>query len=54
VILLKLTGNEVRHHDGTARGHVRRQILPTRKVPDTMGRAIKAVLGKHFTRLVGG
>jgi hypothetical protein len=54
VVLARLKGNEVRHHKGTARGGIRRQILPTRKIPDNVAVAIRRVFGKHFTRLVGG
>lgn len=54
VVLLRLKGNEVRHHKGMARGRIRRQILPTRKIPDNVARAIKTVVGKHFSRIMGG
>ena len=54
VILAKLTGVEARHHKGTARGGIRRQILPTRKIPDSVSRAISTVFSATFARLMGG
>lgn len=53
VILAKLKGPEVRHHKGTARGGIRRQILPTRKIPDNVSRAIRAAFTTNFARLTG-
>lgn len=54
VILAKLKGPEVRHHKGTARGGIRRQILPTRKIPDNVSRAIRSVFATNFAKLTGG
>lgn len=54
VILATLRGKFVRHHKGTARGGIRRQVLPTRKIPDALSRAIAAALAKNFHRLTGG
>lgn len=54
VVLVKLTGDDVRHHKGTARGGIRRQVLPTRKIPESVSRAISKVFGKTFQRLTGG
>lgn len=53
-ILATLRGKYVRHHFGTARGGVRRQVLPTRKIPDALSRAIGAVLSKNFHKIMGG
>jgi hypothetical protein len=54
VVLVKLSGKFVRHHRGMARGGVRRQVIPTRKVPDAVGRAINKALVKSFQRVAGG
>lgn len=54
VILARLTGVEVRHHRGTARGHVRRQILPTRFIPEPLSKAIGKVLSRRFGEITGG
>jgi hypothetical protein len=48
VVLVKLTGKFVRHHRGMARGGIRRQVIPTRKVPDAVVRAISKALAKSF------
>lgn len=53
-ILATLSGKFVRHHKGTARGGIRRQVLPTRKIPDSVTRAIGTVLRRHFSAIMGG
>lgn len=53
VILARLTGKFVRHHKGTAKGGIRRQILPTRTIPASVVRACHEVFAKHFRRLMG-
>jgi hypothetical protein len=47
-IIASLTGNAVKHHKGTARGRIRRQVLPTRKIPDAVVRAMRKVMSKYF------
>ncbi len=54
VVLVKLKGKFVRHHKGTARGGIRRQVIPTRNVPDAVARAIGKAMTKHFQRLASG
>lgn len=54
VVLAKLVGPEARHHLGTAAGKIRRQILPTKRVPRSMTLAIKRVLAKKFNQIVSG
>lgn len=54
VVLAVMRGKFVRHHKGTARGGIRRQVLPTRKIPEAVTRAIGATLRKHFSAIMGG
>lgn len=44
VVQLVLEGPEARHHLGIARGHVRRQILPSGALPQPLVTAIRDVL----------
>jgi hypothetical protein len=53
VVLAKLTGPTALHHLGIARGHIRRQILPSSRVPGPMTAAVKAVLTKAFQTRTG-
>ena len=53
VILTQLTGPEARHHLGAVRGKVRRAILPTRRIPDPMVRAIRRVIEQRFEHTMG-
>jgi hypothetical protein len=41
-IVATLKGPEALHHLGAARGHVKRQILPTRAIPDSAVRSLEA------------
>jgi hypothetical protein len=54
VILVRLTGPEVKHHRGIARGRIRRQVIPTRKDFGPIARAIRTVLGERFRAHMGG
>lgn len=51
-IVWTLTGPEALHNNGRVRGGERRQILPSRRLPQPLSRAIQAVLGDHFRDLV--
>jgi hypothetical protein len=53
VVLAKLTGPVALHHLGAARGHIRRQVLPSSRLPQPMTQAIKAVLTKAFKAKTG-
>ncbi len=48
VVLVRLTGHHARHHLGAVRGAVRRQIIPTGRIPDPMTRAIQRVVERKF------
>ena len=48
VILARLTGNSVRHHLGSARGRIRRQVLPSSKLTATLTKAITRVVRGEF------
>jgi hypothetical protein len=53
-VLARLVGPSAMHHLGIAAGRIRRQILPTRKLPDRMIEALKRVAEQHFNRTMGG
>ncbi len=53
VVVCSLTGVEARHHLGWVKGGIRRQILPTGRIPDPMTRAIRKVCVKHFEQTMG-
>lgn len=54
VILIRLVGPEALHNYGRVSGSVKRQILPSRKLPQPVNVAIRAVLGQHFTAHMAG
>jgi hypothetical protein len=53
-VFVRLTGHVARHHLGTARGGIVRQILPTGGVPDSMNERIRVVLVARFEQVMGG
>lgn len=54
-IFARLRGHVARHHLGTARGRIERQILPGKDLPPSMGKAVGAVLLSHAAaHLKGG
>lgn len=53
VVLARLSGPEVKHHKGTARGRIQRRILPTRNLPQPLVRATKRILGAKFREILG-
>lgn len=53
VVIARLSGPEVKHHKGTARGRVQRRILPTRNLPQPLVRATVRILGEKFRELLG-
>lgn len=53
-IVQRITGPEALHHKGQVSGGIRRQIIPTRRVPDAMVQAIEETLGSTFQRTMGG
>lgn len=54
VALLVLEGPEVLHHEGRAKGGIRRQILPSKKLNATAIRAVKAVITDHVGKVLDG
>lgn len=54
VIVTSVEGHHALHHLGRARGGVRRQIIPTRGIPDPMVRAIGAALSTEFSATTRG
>jgi len=53
-VFVRLTGPEARHHLGRGRGGVRREVIPTRGIPDRMAEQIRTVLGDAFRELARG
>ena len=53
VVVTSLGGPEARHHLGAVRGKVRRPILPTRRIPNPMTRAIRRVVERKFEHVMG-
>ena len=51
-VFARLKGPEARHHFGFGKGGVKRQILPTETLPAVLVRAIKAVIGETFDRVM--
>lgn len=54
VILAKLTGPTALHHMGQARGGVRRQILPSSKLPAKITSAIRTVCNRIMRDAIVG
>lgn len=54
VVVATLTGVEARHHFGAVKGKVKREILPTGKIPDPVTRAITRVLTGEFNAIMAG
>lgn len=53
VVLCTLEGPEALHHLGRARGGVRRQILPSNKIPTPVTKAISEVVKERFRKTMG-
>lgn len=55
VVLATVEGHHALHHQGRARGGVRRQILPTGgAIPPTVERAVERAVTAEFRRTMGG
>lgn len=54
VVIARLDGPEALHHHGTAAGGIKRQILPTRKIPDSAVRAVRQILVDETAKRLGG
>ena len=50
VVQAKLEGHVALHHIGSARGNVRRQILPSSRLPQPMTAAVKTVAVRRFNQ----
>lgn len=53
-VVATLEGVHARHHLGAVRGGVKRPILPTRRMPDSMTRAVRGVVEAEIRRAIGG
>lgn len=53
VVVETVEGHHALHHQGRARGGVRRQILPTSGIPAPVERAITKVVTGEFRRTMG-
>lgn len=47
-IVAEVTGHHARHHLGAVWGKVKRQILPSRRLPQPVIAAIREAITKHF------
>lgn len=54
VVLMRLEGHHARHHLGAVRGKVKREIIPTERMPDPMTKTIERVITGEFERVMGG
>lgn len=52
-VVATLTGVEARHHLGAVRGSVKREILPTGRIPDPITRSIRTVVDAEFHKIMG-
>lgn len=48
VVILRVVGHHARHHLGAVKGGVKRQILPTARIPAPMVRALTTTLTMRF------
>lgn len=53
VVVLSLDDHHARHHLGAVKGKVKREILPTTKIPRPMTRAIERVVTGEFHAIMG-
>jgi hypothetical protein len=53
ILTMSIFDHHARHHIGSARGKVRRRILPSSKLPDPYAQAIRRVLVVNFNRTMG-
>jgi len=54
VLLTRVDGPEARHHLGIAKGKVKREIIPTKKIPTPMVEALRRVLLRKLDKAVRG
>lgn len=52
-VVMRLEGHRARHHLGIAKGKIRREILPSERIPDQMVTAIDKVITDEFERIMG-
>jgi hypothetical protein len=53
MVLMRVDGPEARHNNATAKGRIRRRILPTPQLSAPIVAAIRRVCGKRFARAMG-
>ena len=53
VVVLSLDGHYARHHLGAVKGKTKREILPNKRIPQTMTRAITRVVTGEFFAIMG-
>lgn len=53
VVVMRLEGHRARHHLGAIKGKIKREILPNKRTPETMARAIDEVITGEFQRIMG-
>jgi len=52
-VVMRLKGHRARHHIGAVQGKIKREILPNKRIPETMTRAIDKVITGEFGRIMG-
>ncbi len=52
-VVMRLKGHRARHHLGAVRGKIKREILPNKRIPEQMTRAIDKVITGEFQRIMG-
>lgn len=54
VVVARLDGHHARHHLGAVKGKVKRPILPSKKVPAPVAKAITRVVTAEFAKVMNG
>ena len=52
-VVVTVDGHHARHHLGAVKGGTRRQVIPTRRVPDSVLKGIDHVITGEFKRITG-
>lgn len=50
VVIVRLDNHHAKHHFGIVKGGIRRQVIPTREIPDPIVRALKELANLEIAR----
>jgi len=53
VIVIRVDGHHARHHLGAVKGKIKREIIPNRRIPGPLSRAIRRVVVREFRSTMG-